>query len=401
MRVPVGQGVGLGEHGAPFEEPFDLLTELARRSVAALWFVAQGRQDNPVEVAADPSDERAPVSDVRPLRRGTQFVHALAGRACAGKSAHGLAWRRDGRRHCVVERRRRAGRRDRPRPDARQQFVQDDAECIHIGRGRRGAVLPLFRRTVFRRDEAHLGARGRRLDVPGSRVEELRDAEIEQLHVAGSRHEDIRRLEVAMDHQGAMRVLHGIAHHAKQPQPCVERQAFGGAPFRDRDAIDELHDEIRCSVRRKPAVDETSDVGMDQVCEHLSLGAKALDGVRVARARAHEFDRHFLPILTISALGAVHRAHTATSEDADEAPRPERAAEQRIGGLRVRFPIDDESFDGEGAIDAGGGEHRFELVHATRHPGRTPPRGTLAALPRAGRARARRAPRSAAIACGP
>ena len=107
----VGQGVGLGEHGAPFEEPFDFLTELARRSVAALWFVAQCRQDNPVEVATNPPDERAPVSEVRPLRRGTQFVPALTGRPCAGKSAHGLAWRRDGRRNGVVERQRRAGRR--------------------------------------------------------------------------------------------------------------------------------------------------------------------------------------------------------------------------------------------------------------------------------------------------
>ncbi len=36
----VAQRVGLREHGAPFEEPFNLLTQLARRGVAALGFVA-------------------------------------------------------------------------------------------------------------------------------------------------------------------------------------------------------------------------------------------------------------------------------------------------------------------------------------------------------------------------
>ena len=122
------------------------------------------------------------------------------------------------RRRCRPDRSELAG------PDACQQLVEHDAEGVDIGRGRDGTVLPLLGRTVFRRDEAHLGPRGSRPDVPRLRVEELRDAEIEQFHIAGSRDEDIRRFEVAVDDQGAMRVLHGITHHTKEPQPGLERQ---------------------------------------------------------------------------------------------------------------------------------------------------------------------------------
>ena len=60
----VAEGVGLGEHGAPGEEAFNLLAQLTRRRVAALGFVAQRRQDDAVEVAANPSDEPAAVGDV-------------------------------------------------------------------------------------------------------------------------------------------------------------------------------------------------------------------------------------------------------------------------------------------------------------------------------------------------
>ncbi len=134
-----------------------------------------------------------------------------------------------------------------------------------------------------------------------------------------------------MDDQGAMRVLHGITHDTKEPQPGFERQTLGGAPFGDGDAIDELHDEIRCAVGREPAVEEARDVGVEQMGEHLSLGPKALDGVRVAWARTHELDRHFLPILAVGALGAVDGAHAAMAEGADESPRSETGAEQRVG----------------------------------------------------------------------
>ena len=64
LARPVAQGVGLGEHGVPAEEPFDLLTQLTGRRVAALGFVAQRRQDDAIEIAANPPAQPAPVGSV-------------------------------------------------------------------------------------------------------------------------------------------------------------------------------------------------------------------------------------------------------------------------------------------------------------------------------------------------
>ena len=65
LARPVAHGVGLGEHGVPTQEPFDLFTQLTRRRVAALGLLAQRGQDNAIEVAANPSAQLASIGDVR------------------------------------------------------------------------------------------------------------------------------------------------------------------------------------------------------------------------------------------------------------------------------------------------------------------------------------------------
>ena len=180
--------------------------------------------------------------------------------------------------------------------------------------------------------------------------------------MAGSRHENIRWLEVTVDDQRAVRVLHRVAHDAKQPEPRLERQTLRRAPFGDRNTVNQLHHEIGCAIGCEPAVEERRDVGMDQAGEHLALCTKPLERVGVPRARPHQLDSHFLPIVAVGAFGAVHRAHTAAAENAQKTPRAETSAKQRIGRLTIPVPIDDESFDSEGAVGAGGGQHRLQLV---------------------------------------
>ena len=101
---------------------------------------------------------------------------------------------------------------------------------------------------------------------------------------------------------------------------------------------------------------------MDQAGQHLSLGAKTLDGVRVTRARTHQLDRDFLSILAVGPLGPVHGAHAAVTEGAQQTPWPKTVAEHRIGARGLRLPIDDESFNRERAVVASGRQHGFELV---------------------------------------
>ncbi len=171
-------------------------------------------------------------------------------------------------------------------------------------------------------------------------------------------------------------MLHGITDHAKQAQALLERAALRGAPFVDRYAVNQLHDQIGGSVRGKAAVEQSGDVGVSQMCEHLSLGAQALDGVRVPRAGPDELEGHLLLILAIGTLGAVHRSHAAASQDVDEAPRSEARAHPRVSVSSLRGAVDDQPFDGERAIIDSCREHRVDLVAqgpvgATR-PGKEP-----------------------------
>ena len=74
LARPVPHRVGLSEHGVPTEEPFNLLTQLTRRRVTALGFLAQRRQDDAIEVAANTSNELARVGDAcafAPASRGS------------------------------------------------------------------------------------------------------------------------------------------------------------------------------------------------------------------------------------------------------------------------------------------------------------------------------------------
>ena len=104
---------------------------------------------------------------------------------------------------------------------------------------------------------------------------------------------------------------------------------------------------------------------MGQVCEDLSLGTKAVDRVGVARARSEDLDRHLLSIVAIFPLGAIDGTHTAASEDTDQTPWPEATADQGANASNLDWPIDDESFDGQGVIGADGSQHCFDFV--TQH----------------------------------
>ena len=55
-------------------------------------------------------------------------------------------------------------------------------------------------------------------------IEELGDAEVEQLDGAVACHQDVRRLEVAVHDQVAMGVLHGVAELQEQLEPRLDRQ---------------------------------------------------------------------------------------------------------------------------------------------------------------------------------
>ena len=98
-------------------------------------------------------------------------------------------------------------------PLSGEQFVQQHAEPVDIRHRRHSRAAKLLRAGVLRCQ--HLGAEHRRHRV-ALVLQQLGDAEVEQLRHAVGGDQDVRWLDVAMHDEVLMRVGHGGAHLAKQ-----------------------------------------------------------------------------------------------------------------------------------------------------------------------------------------
>jgi hypothetical protein len=101
----------------------------------------------------------------------------------------------------------------------------------------RGHVL---RRAHHRPEAGVQRALGQRLS------RRLRHAEVDHLGnrlVVIQGHEDVGRLEVAMDDALVMGVRDRLTDWPEQLQPLLRGELAGVAALRDRDALDQLHDE--------------------------------------------------------------------------------------------------------------------------------------------------------------
>ena len=117
-----------------------------------------------------------------------------------------------------------------------------------------------------------------------SLVEELGDAEVEQLHVRPPRrlrHEHVRRLEVAVDDEPAVRRGDGLADVAEEREPGVDAEAAAVGVVGDRLALDELQREVRPAVGGRPAVEEPGDAGVVEPREHARSAWNRRAGVGV------------------------------------------------------------------------------------------------------------------------
>ena len=250
---------------------------------------------------------------------------------------------------------------DRAGSDPGQQLVQHDAERVDVGGRRDAPVAPLLGGGIFRRHQAQFVrvAGGPTSHAPGSRSFAMPKSSSFTLPDRDTKMFEGLRSRWTTRSRWACWTA---SHTTRNRRSRASSGSRSRRTIADRYAVDELHHEIGRAFGRDAAVEQARDVGMGQMCEHLSFGQKAIDGVGVARARSEDLDSHLLPIVAVCALGAIDRAHTAASENADQAPGPETAADQRTGVSRVGFPIVDESFDGQGTIGAGGSQHRFDLV---------------------------------------
>ncbi len=198
---------------------------------------------------------------------------------------------------------------------AEQELMQQHAERVDVGRGRHDLAGDLLRRRVVGREYAN----GRALDVV---LEQLRDAEVEELHGAVGRDEDVRRLDVAVHDQRAMRGFNRAANGQEEREPRAQVERARVRVARDRLAVHVFHDEVRHAGVGEAAVDQPRDIRMVEAREHAALALEeALLDLRVEPA-PEQLDRDVLAEVAALARTEKHGRHAALAEQAHE---PEHA----------------------------------------------------------------------------
>ena len=186
------------------------------------------------------------------------------------------------------------------RQTAGEQLVEHDTEAVDVARGADQLSPYLLRAGIVRRHQPHpdLGTL-----EPMDReigVEELGDAEIEQLDDAVVGHQDVRRFEVAVHHELTVGMVHAVADHAEEIEALGDGEPAGVGPGIDRLAVDVLHGEIRFTVIGGAAVVELSNVGMVEAGEDLALGEKPAPDFAVVHAGTQHFEGHLTAELVVA-----------------------------------------------------------------------------------------------------
>ena len=102
-------------------------------------------------------------------------------------------------------------------------------------------------------------------------MDDLGNAEVEQLRDAGGRDENIRRFEIAVYDQVLMSVGDGAANLTEKLEPFADRKLTLFRVVIDPLACDVLHDEIRQPVLRSSAVEQASNVRVVERSKNLAF----------------------------------------------------------------------------------------------------------------------------------
>ncbi len=194
-----------------------------------------------------------------------------------------------------------------------------------------GVAAHLLGAGVLRRHQLQPG-RGRRERLARELgIEQLGDAEVQQLGRAVGDHEHVGRLDVAVDDQVLVRVLDGGADVTKELQARGGVEPVRVAVVDDRLPFDVLHGEVRPAVRRAAAVEKAGDERVLEAGENLPLVPEAADDAVGVHAALEHLDRHALLERIIVADAKVHGAHAAMTDLANQAVRTKTCVLTDVG----------------------------------------------------------------------
>ena len=125
--------------------------------------------------------------------------------------------------------------------------------------------------------------------------------------------QDVGGLEVAVDDPLAVGVLDRLADREEQFQPVAGRELLLVAVVDDRDALDQLHDEVGPAAFRRAGVEDAGDVGVVHQRQRLPLRLEAGDDVARVHARLDDLQGH-LAANGVLLLGDEDQAHPSLAD---------------------------------------------------------------------------------------
>ena len=173
----------------------------------------------------------------------------------------------------------------------------------------------------------------RRVTVDAARVEQLGDAEIEQLGRAVAGHQDVARLDVAVDDETLVRVLDRVTDAAEEREPFAHGQPLRRAVDVDRFALDVLHDDVRHAGLRRSGIEQARDVRVIERRENAPLLEKPSQRDRIDEIAGNHLDRDELLEPIVVARPQIDDAHPAAAELAHD-PVAAESRGREAGGCR-------------------------------------------------------------------
>ncbi len=166
-------------------------------------------------------------------------------------------------------------------------------------------------------------------------INELGDAEVEQLGAPFGIHQHVGGLEVAVHDQAAMRIGHRVADLQEQGDAPAQVQPDAIAIARHHFTFDQFQRKPRLATRAHATVDQASDVGVLQAGQDRALAPETRREARIVAATPDQLQRDALREGTVAALGGEYRAHSSPTEQRRQAVRTNLAADARDQALQV------------------------------------------------------------------
>ena len=276
------------------------------------------------------------ISAGQPARRRREAVRRAA--AAQHRLGQALRHRLDHRAHPIEWR---AGGRG-GRVLSAQQEVHQHAERVDVGGGGHVASLQLFGRGEFGRERVARAGGERGLRVAAGVVQQLGDAEVQQLHVAARGDEDVARFQVAVQDQPVVRLRDRAQHVQHQAQARIDGEREAAAVLVDRLAVDVFEHEVGLrAVGHDTGIEQACDVRMRQAREDAAFALEAFGVALAEQARAQELDRDLAFVAAVVATRQPHGAHAAMADLAHQRVRADRLAGQaaRLGQRRLRHEL--------------------------------------------------------------